>query len=44
MEFAVAVLALIVTTEYSIYKRNTGDSSIQGFIKYLKEKFYYKKD
>lgn len=43
MEFIVAVLALVVTTEYSVYRRNTGDKSVQGFIEYLKEKYYYKK-
>ena len=37
------ILGLIISKQYLDYQIATKDRSIQGFIEYLKEKFYYKK-
>ena len=37
------IIGLIISKLYFDYQIETEDKSIQGFIEYLKEKFYYKK-
>ena len=43
MKFFLLILALFLTAQYLNYQVKTKDQSIQGFIEYLKEKYYYKK-
>lgn len=37
------ILALVLGFQYMSYQTDTGDRSIQGFIEWLKQKYYYKK-
>ena len=37
------ILALVVAFQYMSYQIETKDKSIQGFIEWLKQKYYYKK-
>lgn len=43
MKLILIIFALFLTMQYLDYQVNTKDKSIQGFIEYLKEKYYYKK-
>ena len=44
MSFILVILGLIISKKYFDYTIETGDKSLQGFIEYLKEKYYYRKD
>ena len=37
------ILGLFLSKQFIDYQIATNDNSIQGFIEYLKEKYYYKK-
>jgi len=37
------ILALVLGFQYMNYQIETKDKSIQGFIEWLKQKYYYKK-
>lgn len=43
MKFFLLILGLFLTVQYLNYQVKTKDQSIQGFIEYLKEKYYDKK-
>lgn len=42
MEGILLVIGLVLTFQYLDYQVKTGDKSIQGFIEYLKRKYYNK--
>ena len=42
MSFALVIIAMFLTFQYINYQVETKDKSMQGFIEYLKKKFYYK--
>lgn len=43
MSGILGILALVLGFQYMSYQTDTGDRSIQGFIEWLKQKYYYKK-
>ncbi len=43
MSFVLIIIAMFLTFQYTNYQIEKKDKSLQGFIEYLKEKFYYKK-
>lgn len=42
MKGILLIIGLFLTFQYLDYQVKAKDKSIQGFIEYLKEKFYYK--
>lgn len=42
MKFILVIFALYLTMQYLDYQVKTKDKSIQGFIEYMKQKYYNK--
>lgn len=42
MEFMLTIIAIFLTFQYVNFQIETKDKSLQGFIEYLKKKYYYK--
>lgn len=42
MEFVLTIIAIFLTFQYVNFQIEAKDKSLQGFIEYLKEKYYYK--
>lgn len=42
MKFILVIFALYLTMQYLDYQVRTKDKSIQGFIEYMKQKYYNK--
>lgn len=43
MKGLIVLLALLLAFQYMSYQVETKDKSIQGFIEWMKQKYYYKK-
>lgn len=43
MKGLIGLLALLLAFQYMSYQVETKDKSIQGFIEWMKQKYYYKK-
>lgn len=44
MKFVLMLMTLLITKQYIDFQIQTGDKSLQGFLQYLKNKFYDKND
>ena len=43
MKWLIIIVLLELVWQYIKYQAKTNDKSIQGYVEYLKEKYYYKK-